>query len=246
MSGLRVLVWNTEWARAHTPRGAEIKRVLEAADPDVVCVTEGAAELLPGNGHVIDSDPDFGYRQQEGRRKVLLWSPEPWEMVDRAGHPDMPGGRYVEGRTTTRSGPVRVIGVCIPWRGAHVSTGRRDRKPWEDHRRFLSCLDAVLAREALAIPEIVAGDFNQRIPRFRTPKAVFRQLMNVFESRFSICTSGELEGADGPGIDHVAHTAGLEAVDVRVIPKVSQQGLRLSDHFGLSVELRNGSASRGR
>jgi hypothetical protein len=39
--------------------------------------------------------------------------------------------------TDTPIGPIRFVGVCIPWRDAHVRTGRRDRAPCEDHLRFL-------------------------------------------------------------------------------------------------------------
>lgn len=245
MSDLRVLVWNAEWARAHTPRGAEIRRLIQDAAPDIACVTEGLEELLPDSGQVIDSEPDYGYRMHEGRRKVLLWSRKRWKKVDQVGHPEMPTGRFVEGIASTRLGPIRTIGVCIPWRDAHVRTGRKDRSPWEDHRQYLKGLGLVLRNRSDDVANLVIGDFNQRIPRFRTPKPVFRDLMTTFDKDFSICTAGELEGADGLSIDHVAHDDTLNCDNVSVIPKVSEDGLRLSDHFGVVVNVQNGGASRG-
>lgn len=236
MPSLRVVVWNTEWARAQTPRGQEIARIVRDAAPDIACVTEGFEELLPDHGHLIDSDPDYGYRQHEGRRKVLMWSQEPWRDVDRVGDPAMPGGRFVAGTTHGPVGPVRVIGVCIPWRDAHVRTGRKDREPWEDHKRFLAGIENVLGAERDR-PQLVVGDFNQRIPRYRTPKPVFELMTEVFAPRFFICTSGELPGTDGLSIDHLAHTDDLQRDAVDVFPRVTDEGLRLSDHFGLRVDL---------
>lgn len=234
---IRVLVWNVEWARTRSGRGREIRRRIEEETADVVCVTEGFAEVLPESGHLIDSDPDYGYRVHEGRRKVLLWSREPWERVDRIGHSDLPAGRYAAGVTRTALGPVEVFGVCVPWQDAHVRSGRRDRRAWEDHSGYLRGLRAILADRGNGAPALVIGDFNQRIPRKRTPPTVYQQLLATFEERFSICTAGEIDGADSLAIDHVAHTGSLTCTGRRVIPKVSEEGLRLSDHFGLMVEL---------
>lgn len=242
---LRILTWNVQWARAGTPRGEEIKRQVGETDPDIICITEGFSELLPESGGIIDSDPDYGYRMHEGRRKVLLWSRKGWGEIDRVGHPEMPGGRFVAGSTETQVGVVRALGVCIPWRDAHVRTGRGDREAWEDHRKYLRGLKSVLEPSGRTDDEIVVGDFNQRIPRKRTPKAVFEQLMNTMGDGFSICTAGELADVDALAIDHIAHRGRLSCGAVKVLPKISEEGLRLSDHFGLIVDLQNGLAARG-
>ena len=55
------------------------------------------------------------------------------------------------------------LGVCIPWRDAYVNSGRKDRKPWEDHPAGLTGFQKLRGR----FPQsrtVVLGDFNQRIP----------------------------------------------------------------------------------
>lgn len=116
------------WAKPspRSPRGRAIKDILEDARCDILCVTEGHKQILPVGGHVIDAGPDWGCPIKEGRRKVLLWSRRPWTDVDTVGSEDLPGGRFVKGITETASGSsLTVIGVCIPWAGAHVSGGRK-------------------------------------------------------------------------------------------------------------------------
>ena len=59
---------------------------------------------------------------------------------------------FIAGTTKTPIGPVRIIGVCIPWDRAHISTGRKDRRPWEDHHAYLKRPAGVLAQQHQAIP----------------------------------------------------------------------------------------------
>ena len=59
---------------------------------------------------MICSRADYGYSIREERRKVLLWSREPWEEIDDVGSELMPPGRFVSGVTQTSLGAVTVIG----------------------------------------------------------------------------------------------------------------------------------------
>jgi hypothetical protein len=131
-----IINWNIAWARPQTPRGIELLRRIDHCRPDVICLTEASTDFLPPDGHLITSSADYGYRAPEGRRKVLLWSRHPWEQVDDLGSPALPAGRFVSGVTATSAGLLRFIGVCVPWRDAHVRTGRRDRAPWADHLAY--------------------------------------------------------------------------------------------------------------
>ena len=124
---LRLALWNVQWASPASARGAEIRERLLSRDADRIYGTEGFAGLLPEDGHRTLSDPDFGYATRDDRRKGLLWSRWPWDRVDSIGLPELPGGRLVRGQRSTPVGESTVIGVCIPWRLAHVSTGRRLR-----------------------------------------------------------------------------------------------------------------------
>jgi hypothetical protein len=75
---------------------------------------------------------------------------------------------------------VRFIGVCIPWRDAHVKTGKKDKRPWEDHLPYCAALGRVIDRLSREPePICVLGDFNQRIPRAGQPPHMFDALMKA-------------------------------------------------------------------
>ncbi len=119
---VKLLNWNVEWA---TPKwtAAELQRRISPHVADVICLTETDTEHLkqPQDGRSICAPGDSGQTRrkgQEARRKVMLWSREPWDAVPDVGHPSLPPGRFVSGGTQTDIGAVTVIGVCIPF---HVS-----------------------------------------------------------------------------------------------------------------------------
>lgn len=227
---LSLLTWNAWWAHRGTARGRRVASVIADGDADVVVLTEAEADVLPAGGHLVTSSLDWGYRvARPGRRKVLLWSRNPWSDVDDAGSPALPPGRWVAATTDSPLGPIRIAGVCIPWSGAHVSTGRKDRATWEDHAGYLAALPPVLDRQPR--PLVIAGDFNQRIPRGRQPKAVAASLTAAFEG-LRIPTAG----VDTHLIDHVAHSAGLAVAELSLIPSSDAEG-NLSDHLGVRVTL---------
>ncbi len=226
----RLTTWNVEWATAGTRRGDRVARVLEAA-ADVMVVTECTLGVLPA-GHVVDAGADWGYRIDDPtRRKVALWSRRPWTDVDPVGHPNLPPGRFVAGTTSTLIGDLRVVGVCIPWAGAHVSTGRRDRRQWEDHELFLRALPGILDDQPR--PLVVAGDFNQRLPRSRQPEHVHRLLVDALDD-LTVTTAGETPA--GRLIDHIAISPGLVAARLAVIPG-RDRNAPLSDHVGITLML---------
>jgi hypothetical protein len=233
---VRVGVWNAQWAAPGAERGRATIRLLESLACDVLCVTEVALGLLEPTGHVIDSEADYGYPRVGDRRKVVLRSRRQWTAVDRVGAPELPGGRFVSGVTDTPIGPIRFVGVCIPWRDAHVRTGRRDRAPWEDHLRFLERLPTILGAHT-ELPTVVLGDFNQRIPRVRQPEHVARALETALGD-FRVVTNGSVSRVDAPLIDHVVVNAALQELSVVGVPADAASGGRLSDHAGVTVDLR--------
>lgn len=263
---VRVGNWNVEWAKPGSSRAKRIDPILAGPDCDVLCVTEGDAGLLPAGGHVIDAGTDWGYsipKASPGRRKVLLWSKRPWTPVFDRLQDELPGGRLVAGVTETPVGRVTVVGVCIPWRDAHVNSGRKDRETWQDHRAWLARFGELVYAGAQS-RTIVLGDFNQRVPRKYAPVEVYGELLRAFEglciatrgffqSPFSADDSGEgrhvslsdvATGKDALQlIDHVAHSADFVqaegAVDRRVgvFPKRVKPGDGLPDHFGVWTDL---------
>lgn len=231
---LRVGVWNVQWATARS-RGPDVRSKLEAPSADVLVVTEGCEAVLPPGGHVVTSSEDYGYRLVRGRRKVLLWSKRPWEEVDTLGSAALPSGRFVAATTSTPIGVVRVLGVCIPWKDAHVSTGRRDRRVWQHHLAYLDELRAIVARQ-VAGPVVMAGDFNQRVPRDGQPLQVYEALERALTPQLRVATAGKVVGSSGSLIDHVAYSAHLAPARVEAWSRLAETGRQLSDHDGVCVQ----------
>lgn len=130
---LRVGIWNVEWRAWSSAAGRSIADQMWGRAPEVVCITEGRTEFPSSlGGHWISAEGSYGYRDEGNRRKVMLWSQAPWANLQSVGVEAMPGGRFVSGKTETSIGEITFIGVCIPWREAHVRSGRKDREPWEE------------------------------------------------------------------------------------------------------------------
>ena len=229
--------WNVQWATPRSKRTSEIRKRIDGHSPDVVCLTETHTELLSPCGHVICSQPDYGYKGRENRRKVMLWSREPWESVDDLGLGDMPPGRYVSGVTRTPVGEVTVIGTCIPWHGsrAEARRGSERKRLWEDHADYLDGLSELL-KEVQDRPLIVMGDFNQRIGQGKfVPRALRSALQDAMPEAVTIATSA-LGHRGRRCIDHMALSEELAAESLSVISNIAGDS-KLSDHFGVAATL---------
>lgn len=225
--------WNLEWATSTSPRGKVIGQLLRRLDPDVLCLTEAHAANFPAHYHVIEAHADYGYSAGPGRRKVLLGSREPWSEIDQIGHSALPEGRFVSGVTMTAVGPMTVAGICIPWRDAHVRTGRKDREPWSDHATYIENLNSILTKLTKG-PTIVLGDFNQTVPRTRQPEQIAKQLQSCFSGMEMVTASARLDGR--AAIDHIAVSPCLAGTVFHTLPgEVDVQ--HLSDHFGLACRV---------
>jgi exonuclease III len=227
---MKCLNWNLEWKTPAGRAGRLMRDRFAAIAPDVACLTEVVRSFVP-EAHTIESSADYGYPNDGGRRrKVILWSTQPWTEVDSFGNPELPSGRFVSGIT----GGVRYVGVCIPWRDAHVITGRRDRGQWQDHISFCRGLQHVLEDySGLGTPICVVGDFNQRIPRVSQPEEVARALAEAIPDSFTIATSGMKDAGGDHLIDHFAVSSGLSISVPEIVPKHAGDGTRLSDHVGV-------------
>ncbi|CAB4934406.1 unannotated protein [freshwater metagenome] len=231
---VRILVWNTAWARP----GSAADQWLVNQKPegaDVVVLAEACIDVVASwGGHVVDAGNDWGYRTSKDRRKVLLWSPRPWRDVQ-TGSTDSTRGRLVRGVTDTTAGPVTVVGVCVPWRMAHVASGRKDAAPWQEHERFLREFRDLLSNEDGERPLLLAGDFNQTIPASRAPKALSDLLIECL-SGAKVLTSGYK--AEVRLLNHVAilHGTDLKLEETLIVPAAQGQR-RLSDHDLVEVKL---------
>ena len=229
--------WNVQWATPRSRRNGEILRRIDQSAPEVVCLTETDDRLLSRGGHTISSRPDYGYPLTEGRRKIVLWSGEPWERIDDLGIESMPPGRFVSGVTQTSLGAVTVVGICIPWFGCRTEArrGPERKSRWEDHEQYLGCLTDYLGR-VVAKRLIVMGDFNQIIgPGSRAPAKLQASLRAAFPSGMTIVTS-DLAFQGRKSIDHVVLSDDLAAESVDAVSN-DHDGRRLSDHFGVSVDV---------
>ena len=219
---MKTLLWNIEWARPKK-REQRIPEILASHAPDVMCLPEVLLDVLPSHGHAIYGGDDWGYPNPENsRRKVVLWSK------------DLPPGRFVSGINRG----IRFVGVCIPWSGAHVDTGAKNRARWEDHTEYLKAFRPVL-EEILSGPHPVCilGDFNQRIPTSPYFSRVYPLLRDCLELGLLVHTEG-LEDKDGkPLIDHIVTSSGISCKVQEVIPKTDDEGNAMSDHSGVVVDI---------
>lgn len=235
-----MLTWKLERRTSTSPRAAIAIDHLMSQSPDIVVLTEARTTLpLPG-GHVLWSDPPVGTRFAADERKVLIWSKHPWTDVDLVGAPGLDQTRFVSATTATPLGDVRVLGICIPYHMADVTTGPKPRsRPWERHMAYLESLTRMLA--GLRMATVIAGDFNQKIPRV---KGGYRLAADTLQAAFvptTIVTAGAPTGGTRPGIDHIAVSSQLRATSVWAWPQAID-GVRMSDHEGAGADLTTGTS----
>ena len=228
--------WNVNWAKPGSPRAAPIASAIKRLRPDILCMCEGYTGF-DETGHWIASGADYGYGDTRGRRKIMLWSREPWRDVNAIGHSSLPPGRFIVGTTDTNCGPVHVMGLAIPWAMAHVATGQKNRNPWQDHMRYLDHVPDILANRPPAVPLIVTGDFNQRVPRGRQPKAVFEKLSEVFLGAVDLWTAGEITGADRQPVCHIGGSSELRLLAAGAFSRRQRSGKILNDHDAVTARI---------
>ena len=212
---------------------------IRALDPEILCLTEAYLDFWQEPGYLIACEEDAGYPIVPGRRKVLLWSERPWRTVVDHGPGAMPPGRYIYGETGTSLGLLGVHGLCIPRAGAHVHTGQKNRRRWQDHLAYLAylaALPAALDAQQCRL-QLLAGDFNQRIPRKRDPLHVYEALQTALAGRFTILTQGIMSPAEQQTIDHLAATPQLAARWIQSISNIAPDGRKLTDQFGIAANL---------
>ena len=234
---LNIVNWNTQWATPRSMRTTEILRRIDEHAPGVVCLTEAHEGLLAATGYTIAAQPDYGYAAPQGRRKVLLWSQEPWKRVDDVGDAALPPGRYVAGFTRTPFGEVTVVGICIPWHGCRTEAYRGEgrKKRWEDHETCLQLLPDIL-KALSAHCLIVMGDFNQVIgPGARAPRHLQAALREAFPPHMAIVTADATFQARKT-IDHIALSEDLHAESITAISNLDGDRT-LSDHFGVAARV---------
>ena len=226
---LTLLIWNTEWAKPNSKREKIIKEIVENISPDIICITEGYIDSWKDYGYTISSNEDYGYKIHQGRRKVILISKTPWNNIDEIGSINIPTGRFISGNTNN----INIVGVCIPWKDAHVKTGKKDKKPWEEHIDYLTELKSILPNLNEQI--LVMGDFNQRIPKKYSRNDVYDLMLNTFQN-FNIETKNNIQPINKLSIDHLCTKSIEKILSIESISNFKDE-VRLSDHFGLLIKM---------
>ncbi len=232
---IRVVNWNVQWATPRSARTPEILRRIEDLAPEVVCLTETHDKLLSRDGYSINAQPDYGYGDRGPRRKVMLWSRQPWRNIDDLGHESLTPGRFISGITQTSMGEILVMGICIPWFGSRTEARRgvERRERWEDHQQYLAALTEILAGQA-SRPKIVMGDFNQVIGQgARAPVHLREALKEAFSPSMVIVTA-DITFEGRRNIDHIALGTDLVCNSVEPISNI-HDGKKLSDHYGVTA-----------
>lgn len=228
---MKLATWNVGWCGRRSARNRAVRGRIDDVDADIWCFTEVDGALHDG-GHGIAAGADYGYRRIGARRKVALWSRAQWRSVDSLGDARLPPGRFICGKTDRGNGEaLKVMGVCIPWRMAHVASGRRDRAPWQDHLAYLAAFGAIVKRQS---PDVIMGDFNQRMPwdsSYGVAKTTHAALALAL-SGYRIVT----QSLHPKLIDHIALRADHLPGAVALIERDSA-GRPLTDHYGASLDL---------
>lgn len=239
MEQIRVLTWNMERKKPTTPLGSAALDHLFTYEPHVAVLTE-ASNLMPlRGGHLLEASSLDPAMWREDERKVVLWSRKPWQPI-----PEVAvccrADRAIAGVTDTPLGPLRVLGVCIPWHLAGTRYQEPKRKAWEEHYEFLDQLEVLL--DGGTPFHIIAGDFNQLRPRSWGPVHAEKRLLEVLRN-YTVVTEGPLRGClRGAGVDHIAVAPQLTAVDAYGWANVID-GRRFSDHEGAGVDLVRGGVA---
>jgi len=214
------------WASPRSARGARLLNLISDLDPDVAILTEVTIPFLESTKqNFATSIQDYGYPHKGERRKVAIVSGKCVTNIDSVGNERLPPGRFI----SCRSHGLNIVGTCVPWAHAHVSTGRKDRAPWADHvtyLRTLHTLDLLTSKQLL-----VGGDLNQRIPRVRNPELAWETLISTF-GHLQCATSGPLPPEGEKAIDYLFCSTDMDTHAVRTISKNYDQ-IKLSDHVGV-------------
>lgn len=234
---MRIATWNLEWHKTKSSKGNLAKQKLLSVGFDVGVITETNVED-DLEYETVDAGPDWGYQSTKDRRKVMMLSREPWSSVVAPTERPLLG-RYISATTLTSIGPVRVVGVCIPWFDCHVSHGARDRNRWEEFVGFVEESEPFLRADfAHGLPVVLAGDFNVAIPRKQhTNATAYADLLSLMQRlSLDVATANlRVPNFSKSLLDHIA-VSNLTVDNVQPWSNVIDD-LSVSDHAGVYVDL---------
>lgn len=142
MTNLKIINWNTQGDLDSIPKRNELCTMFTSLDADIICLTEAYREYLPTDGHIIEGELSGWKYDQNGGRKVFLWSKFNWENIDAVGDAHLPPGRFLSAYLPKFD--LKLIGVCIPWFQYRNQDITRN---WEGHKLYTKYLAKILQNE---------------------------------------------------------------------------------------------------
>lgn len=249
MGIIRIATWNLDHAsNSSRPVAKQIEKILNI-NPDILIMTETCDEVdLSEHGYSSVTCQQNEY----GKYCSVIWSKHPIESII----PTYDVETAVCALVKINSKPILVYGSIITYAGDKGIDGKS--KYWEEHYKEIGRQGDDWSRILQANPRIpfcVAGDFNQTRDggqgTYGTPKG--RALLTEQLERNSlICLTEEDYGATGrltpdpkkgwarSNIDHICLSRGIfEVVDTGAWDHFTDDGVYLSDHNGVYVDINN-------
>ena len=241
---MRIVNWNVERPAISSPKNAIRIEHLLSLQPDIVVLTETSTS--------VDLGPDFsGFhsspsprKPREGEAVAAIWvRTEKFKFVQFIETSDPREAVCVELESNERR--FIVYGSIIPYHGAKGIDGNSTR--WQEHKNAIVWHSADWRELQSQYPShhiIVAGDYNQHrdgVGKYGTIE-MRRMLTDAFKASKLYCVTEQdfvvSMGLSRRNIDHIGLTAGLADAVTKVLAwEGTIDGIRLSDHNGITVEL---------
>jgi len=244
---IRIATWNLErcsssaWSKAPAQQ-----RRLAQVDADIWVLTETFTDRSPVPGFTgVFSPPHPERRPNPDERWTAVWSRWPIEQLDEPA-PHRRG--TVAARIATPTGPVIVYGTVIAYQHEPTHDDGRPARGWEVHTAEVTRQSAewqLLRQQHPETPLVVAGDFNQA--RSGRPRSygttATRAAMTDALSRAGLRCLTEVDLVESGAItqrshvEHICVSDGLTAAPVLAWDRVDDNGVSVSDHPTLAVDL---------
>lgn len=242
---MKIITWNLERPRLRSPKNSRrIERILES-EPDIALLTETHEAIDLGRGYKAVSTAPSPRKPREGEAVAAIWF-----RTD----------RYSQGRRFETTDPREAVCVellspqrkimayasIIPYHGYKGPNGASSA--WEEHEKAIEWHRKDWTRLRREYPDhelVVGGDFNQaRDGVGQYGNADVRCLLtDAFKAAELTCVteedfvaSGKLAGRHS--VDHICLSSSLaEAVCHVDAWEGTEEGVKLSDHNGVAVEI---------
>jgi hypothetical protein len=246
---MRIATWNVERPK---PGGWKIapaqRRRMAAVNADIWVLTETHVDHIPGDNFTQLHTPPLVERRPIDERWVGIWSRHP--MTPITDPPPRARGTLAV-LAGTPAGDIVVYGCVIPWANEPTFADGNPAKMWEAHAETIEQVDhdlTMIRQHHPSVPVVLAGDFNQDRDGsgWYGTHTVRRQLTGVLDrhdlaspTAIDVVAAGLLRSHHL--VDHICISTSLAAdVEVRCWETVDDDGVRLSDHPTVAVDLRAG------